>query len=303
MRQIGTLPKTANPQVLGDYLITLGVTTRAVESPEGWAIWVHNEDLVPKARAEFETFQKDPDDPRFQSAQDAAAAARREADRLDREYRKNVRNLSGRWDAPSFRGRPLTALLLTVCIALFLAGEVSPKARAVLWDRLGFFSDATNGRPVDLTRGLEDIHRGEVWRLISPIFLHVNLLHLVFNMWATLIEGTLIETRRGTKILAVLVLLSAVASNVGQYVYVLNFDTRLVGWGGISGVGYALFGYLWMKGRNEPEQGMMLSPNTVRIMILWLLLGFVEVVPGVRMANGAHLVGLIVGVLFGLARF
>ena len=300
MRQIGTLPKTANPQILGDYLLTLGVTTRAIESPGGWAIWVHNEDLVPKAVVEFQAYQNDPDDPRFRTAKDAATAARREADRLDREYRKNVRNLSGRWDAPSFRGRPLTAVLLTVCVALFVAGEVSPRAYSVLWDRLGFFSVATQQKPGDLTRGLEDIHRGQVWRLVTPMLLHVNLLHLVFNMWATLVEGTLIETRRGTKTLAVLVLLSAVASNVGQYVYVLNFYNQLQGWGGISGVGYALFGYLWMKGRYEPEQGMILTPGSVRTMLLWLLLGFTGILP---MANGAHVVGLIVGVLFGLARF
>jgi hypothetical protein len=35
-------------------------------------------------------------------------------------------------------------------------------------------------------------------------------------------------------------------------------------------------------------------------MLLWLLLGFTGIL---RMANGAHVVGLIVGILFGLARF
>jgi GlpG protein len=99
----------------------------------------------------------------------------------------------------------------------------------------------------------------------------------------------------------VLVLLSAIASNVGQYIYVLNFDQRLHGWGGISGVGYAMFGYIWMKGRSEPEHGMMLHPSSVRLMLFWLMLGII--LPSMRMANGAHLVGLIVGMLFGLARF
>ena len=36
---------------------------------------------------------------------------------------------------------------------------------------------------------------------------------------------------------------------------------------GISGVIYALFGYIWMKGLYEPEQGMILHPNTVTIML------------------------------------
>ena len=35
---------------------------------------------------------------------------------------------------------------------------------------------------------------------------------------------------------------------------------------------YGLFGYVWMKGRHEPEQGMALHPNNVSIMLFWLVL-------------------------------
>ena len=52
-----------------------------------------------------------------------------------------------------------------------------------------------------------------------------------------------------------------------------------IGWGvgaygGMSGVVYALFGYLWMKGQVDPEPGMVLHPSTVRVMLLWLVLGW-----------------------------
>src|SRR5436309_984790 len=80
-------------------------------------------------------------------------------------------------------------------------------------------------------------------------------------------------------------------SNVGQYLYVLSIYETLVPWLGFSGVVYAMFGYLWMKGVNEPEQGVVLHPSTVRIMLLWLLLGFTGFL---SMANGAHLAGLLV---------
>ena len=70
---------------------------------------------------------------------------------------------------------------------------------------------------------------------------------------------------------------------------------------GISGVVYALFGYIWMKGRVSPEQGMILHPNTVRLMLGWLVLGFV--LRMMHMANGSHVLGLIVGMLYGLAGF
>jgi GlpG protein len=300
LRQIGTLPKTTNPKVFGDHLLALGVTTRVIESKDGWAIWVHNEDLVPKALQELEEYQKNPDDPRYHAAERNAQEARKEKERLDREYRRNVRDLSGRWDRINFHRRPLTISLMAVCIVLFVYGHLSPHAGDLLWDRLGFFSNSVAMHPADLAVGLSEINSGQVWRLVTPIFLHVSPLHLLFNMWLTLVAGTLVETRRGTRTLAALVVLSALASNVGQFLWVITFDRALIPWGGISGVGYALFGYIWMKGRIEPEHGMILHPNSVRIMLLWLLVGFTGFF---NMANGAHLVGLIVGVLFGLARF
>jgi GlpG protein len=125
-------------------------------------------------------------------------------------------------------------------------------------------------------------------------------MHLIFNVWAMSVLGSLIEYRRGTRTLLILVLLSAVASNVGEFLYQVFITQQVHGWGGISGVVYALFGYVWMKGHTEPESGMMLHPSSVRWMLLWLLLGFTGIL---RMANGAHVVGLIVGMLFGLARF
>ena len=165
---------------------------------------------------------------------------------------------------------------------------------------LGFFPRADAVANGDVTRGLAAIERGEIWRLITPIFLHFHTYHIAFNMFALQQAGTLIEYRRGTKTLAVLVLLSAVASNVGQYIYSLNFEQYTVPFGGMSGVVYALFGYIWMKGRVQPEDRMILHPNSVRMMLVWLAIGFTG---WLHMANGAHVFGLIVGILYGLARF
>jgi GlpG protein len=70
---------------------------------------------------------------------------------------------------------------------------------------------------------------------------------------------------------------------------------------GFSGVVYALFGYIWMKGLYEPEQGMIMHPNTITIMIAWLFLCMTGLVGSI--ANAAHVVGLVVGVMLGLLRY
>jgi GlpG protein len=304
LRQIGTLPGTADPQTFGDHLLSLGITSRAVRSPDGWAIWVHNEDEFTRAKEELARYQDDPDAPRFHAAGERAEEVRRESARRDRAYRKNVRDLSGtgtpfRLDAS---GRPLTVLLAAACAGLYLAGEFNTGLRVQLLDRLLFASFKVWAGHPDLEGGLADIRRGEVWRLITPIFLHAGPAHVIFNTWAMWVEGSLIERRRGTITFFALVLLSALASNVGQYLYsaAVAVDGHPAPWLGISGVAYALFGYLWMKGRHEPEQGMILHPRSVRVMLIWLMLGFLGFM---NMANGCHVVGLVVGMLFGLARF
>ena len=261
MRQIGTLPRTADPKVLVDYLLSQGVTSRAVESGDGWAIWVHNEDHVPAARESFAAYEQDTDDPRFADASRAAREERVKAAKVNREYRKNVRDVSETWNRLNLHRRPLTAFLVAVCVGVYVVQGLSGKADRWLDENFFFFPLSLTAHRLDLSHSLDAIHRGEVWRLITPIFLHIGLVHLVFNVWATWILGTVIETRRGTLMLLGLTLVSAVGSNILQYLFMLNFAHELIPWAGISGVGYAMFGYLWMKGLVRPRAGHGLAPE------------------------------------------
>ena len=69
--------------------------------------------------------------------------------------------------------------------------------------------------------------------------------------------------------------------------------------GGMSGVLYGLFGYLWMKSRYQPALGLSLNPRIVVLLIAWLFLCMTGVMGSV--ANTAHLAGLLVGVVIGVA--
>ena len=125
MRQIGTLPPTLDPKTLTDHLLTLGVTTKVDKRPEGAAVWVHHEDQIPLAKQELEQFLKDPHDSRYHVAAQTAESIRREAERLDRQYRKNVRDMSEQLNSPNLRRRPLTTGLIAISVVVFLL-ENSP---------------------------------------------------------------------------------------------------------------------------------------------------------------------------------
>ncbi len=69
--------------------------------------------------------------------------------------------------------------------------------------------------------------------------------------------------------------------------------------GGLSGVVYGLFGYVWWLGWLKPEKGLGISNALVGFLLVWLMLGYLDVLP-VNMANTAHLLGLLTGCLMAL---
>ncbi len=299
MRQIGNLPKNFDPRVFSDYLLSLGIKSRIDDHPGGWAVWVYNEDQLAHAGAELKAYLEAPQDPRFAEASRIASEARRREQRLDREYRRNFRDVSAQWGAPpTFRQRPVTMLLVVISVVVFIL-QMWPGIRVQVLDKLMFLSKQTAIMQIQ-PDSFADIRAGQVWRLITPIFLHFNLIHLVFNMSMLISLGTIIEQRRNWRVMAMVVLITAVASNVGQVVYMMQSERWYPSFGGMSGVVYGLFGYLWMKGRNEPEQGMILHPNNISIMLFWLVLCMTGALGPI--ANAAHVVGLIAGVVLGLAR-
>ncbi len=307
MRQIGTLPRNLDSQIFGDHLLTLGMKARFDEQPDGWLVWIYNEDQLARARAELEAYIRQPDDPRFVEGVRKAEELRKNEARLEREYRKNFREVTDLWSGLRLRRRPLTMALVMVSIVVFLLQQTSlrlggQEVRTIVVNLFRFTTSHFDPQRGWINNGLTPILAGEVWRLVTPIFLHFGPMHILFNCWATTLEGTMIEVSRGTLRLAILVLVSAVLSNVGQYIYMVRADPEAVQlFGGLSGVGYALFGYLWMKGQYEPEQGMILHPNTITTMLLWLVLCMTGLLGPI--ANAAHVVGLLVGVAFGALRF
>jgi GlpG protein len=300
LRQIGTLPKGLDTKVFADHLLSLGIKARIDERPEGRDVWIYNEDHVAQAREELRVYLDHPDDPRFRASAPVAAAVRRKEQDLDKRFRKNFREVTDLWAAPGFRRRPVTSFLIAASVVVFLLQRSSSYSDWVD-ERMLFTTFYMDPGGALRDNGLSPIIHGEVWRLVTPILMHVNLLHIFFNMWWLSALGTMIEVRRGTLRLAGLVLIAAVISNLGQYLY----DVRVYDYAraaqGMSGVIYALFGYIWMKGLHEPEQGMAMHPNNVNIMMLWLVIcmtGFIGPI-----GNAAHVTGLVVGVTLGLFRY
>ncbi len=136
---------------------------------------------------------------------------------------------------------------------------------------------------------------GEPWRLISSIFPHVSPLHLIFNVYWTWVFGSIVESTYGSLRTALLMALLAAGSSAAEYAF--------AGGGiGLSGVGYGLFGFLWVLSRYHPELRDAVDKNTVSLFIIWFFICIVLTISGqLPVANVAHGVGCGLGVLFGFA--
>ncbi len=333
MRKIGTIPTEEQAYRFGDFLYVQEIenTVEAGEA-DAFDVWVHDDAQLDAARAHLTTFLTDPAAAAFDAAgnadqkraEEARADARRKSRVINRERLGYERNYS------AFAWLPMVLGLLSL-IATILAGSLgflperldpdAPMAEGEAIQRLELrqalqitefrkpkiesFTDVVNAfkaiqsaqeDPKHLLRimvdpTLPEVRKGQVWRLISPIFVHFGLLHIVFNMMWLRDLGGFIQNRFGALYLGILVVVSAILSN---YVQLLWSGPSF---GGMSGVNYALLGFLWMRGKHDRFLAWTLDRVMLQSMLLWFAICAVGLIPNV--ANMAHGVGLLIGMAWG----
>lgn len=172
----------------------------------------------------------------------------------------------------------VTYIFITICIIMFILTRGSTDIETLL--KYG----ANNAY---LTKS------GEYYRLLSSMFIHIGLLHLLFNMYALYIIGPQVESFYGKFKYFLIYILSGVSGSILS----ITFSSNTVS-AGASGAIFGLMGALLYFGffyRNY--LGSVIKSQIVPIIILNLVIGFST--SGID--NAAHIGGLIGGILTSLA--
>ncbi len=268
MIQLLVLGDARMAQALVDYLATLGIPCELTQSELGVSVWLADERRLAQAQQEVKRFLSEPNHPRYMEAswQSGHADAR-----ID--YSKGMTD-----PVTDFlhQAGPLTLVVIIACLAIYALDAIG----LPIFDELAFHPT------------LAQFTDWQAWRYVTPAFIHFSVLHLVFNLLWWWYLGGQIEQRLGSGKLFILLIVGAALPNIAE------FFVSGPRFGGLSGVVYALLGYSWLRTRLQPDCGLAMPPALMGFMLVWLVLGFLDML-GTPTANMAHLVGLLIGLAQG----
>lgn len=126
----------------------------------------------------------------------------------------------------AFRKNPVTMMLVIVTTAVFLVTQVL------------YFGQSTSSQAIFNVGGMYGeyvkLMPTQLWRLISPIFVHIGWEHYFFNILALYFVGQMAEQIWGARQFLTLYLLSGVMGNL----FTLTFTPRVIA----AGASTSLFG-------------------------------------------------------------
>jgi GlpG protein len=283
MRQIGHLPSEAAARTFGDYLYAQGIENQIeFEDKVGWALWIAEEDKLETAATQLAEYRKNPEDPKYKERGAKAEQLRAKKEKEEAAWRKKLQDRRHLFRTQVMYGLgPLTLTLILISIGVFFLSGFGENRGRISGLYISWYLDSH----------LEEVRKGQLWRLLTPIFVHANFLHILFNLWWLKDLGSMIEGCQSTRQLLFLVVGIGIASNLGQYFW----DGPA--FGGMSGVVYGLLGYIWIRGKLDPGSGLFINQVSLTIMLAWFFACLIGVIPHV--ANATHLVGLLGGMAWG----
>lgn len=138
--------------------------------------------------------------------------------------------------------------------------------------------------------------RGEYWRLLAAMFLHIGALHLLLNLWALYQLGGVYELLFGSRRFALVYFVTGLTASVASALFTGGIAA------GASGAIFGVLGALIVSIRRSPRfRQAAWSRGLVQQLMLWaginIVIGFS--MPGID--NSAHIGGFVAGLILGLA--
>jgi len=257
--------------LLQTYYKSQGIESTVNNTENGFDLCVENDQDIETAIALAKEFLANPQAEKFQALAWETGDVSEHSSPVFKGF--VIENLA------QWRNQWFTAGVTFVCIGIFLLMQIG----------LGNVIHAS----IRMETIPELMANHQWWRVFGPNLMHGNTMHLLFNMAAWWFFAGLLERHFGSVMLIVLFVLSSIFTNV---IYTITWDPYFLG---LSGILFAIFGFLWWIGILRPEWGIVLPKAIVVMFLLSLALGFSGLL-GANISNAGHTLGLISGILIAL---
>lgn len=135
------------------------------------------------------------------------------------------------------------------------------------------------------------------WTLITHMFLHQSLDHLLFNMLGLFIFGSFLEKRIGPKLFTIVYILSGLGAVLGYSLFSHSF---------VLGASGAIYGIIATVAVLDPNMTIIVYIIPMKIKYAVILFALLDLFNGIALAgmspiaHFAHLSGLLFGIVFGI---
>ncbi len=302
--------------------------TVEVEKEEAWenehygsliySLWINNDDDLDSAKKLLQKIELSPSTQQILNNKNPSPLR----EFLQQKFR--ISTQKEKKQSPAF----WTLILLFISLGLFIADayQYTNKAPSLLRQTLlfdypsppsspyweGFYTQilslltkSEGAPPLSFDLFAKRIQEGQIWRAVTPIFLHGDLIHLIFNMLWLIFLGTQLEERLPKSRFFALILILAALSNTAQYTMTGPFFI------GFSGVACGMVGFIHARQKRAPWEAYMLTPSTYSFVFFFVLAlvalsvatffleWFVGYTIPLGFANTAHISGLVAGLFLG----
>jgi len=262
MRLVGITPDTAKADQFVHFLRAMG--TESLVRPDGdrLGVWVVHEDQWTQAKQDWVLFEQNPDDSKFQKAKLQllpAPAPEGPADpqELPQEQESEVGGIVPQpLGAPTWY--PATA---TLALAAVMVGFLTSFGD----EKNELFRSLTFG-PISETGVVGYPAPSQAWRVFTPALIHLSLVQLLFHLIMLQDLGGQVEQKLGKARFVSLVLFLVLVGNLAE-----GYLGPTRQFGGMAGLVFGLFGFIWIRAAFTPWSGFHLPVTTSILLIAWFL--------------------------------
>lgn len=133
---------------------------------------------------------------------------------------------------------------------------------------------------------------GEVWRLLTAVFIHAGFLHLIFNMFSLYVFAPIVEKELGKFKFLIMYLSSGILGNI--FTYLLEDDTYSSV--GASGAVFGVLGSILALAIINWNKNEELKKTIIPVIVVSIILTFLQ--PNIN--ETAHIGGFLSGLIIGL---